>query len=244
LTLVNNYPDGPEMEFTDIAASMLALVVLVKIVVWRTAKAEYDKNNNVSLEALALDNFNDILSNTTAFVFASMTRIMPPLWWSDPVGGILISLYIIRSWYLTAQEQTSMLVGRNADKGFIAKVHDMASQHDGNIQAVANVRAYHLGPKLLVEVDLIMDRMTTLEDVHDVGVTLQHQVEALEECERCFVHIDYKLRDVELHDTNVPIVEKIRTGPTKPRSRSSSLRLRTALALRSSTGSSLRGGQL
>merc|ERR1712060_943354 len=102
---------------------MLAVVVVVKIVVWRIAKMEYDKNNNVSLEALALDNFNDILSNASAFIFASMTRIMPSLWWTDPIGGILISLYIIRSWYLTAQEQTSMLVGRNAEKGFIEKVY-------------------------------------------------------------------------------------------------------------------------
>merc|ERR1712194_397721 len=107
--------------------------------------------------------------------------------------------------------------------------------HDNHIKDVANVRAYHLGPKCLVEVDLIMARTTPLEDVHDVGVTLQDQVERLDECERCFVHIDYKIRDVELHDTNVPVIDKIRTAPIRSRARSSSLRLRTALTLTGAT---------
>eukprot|EP00446_Apocalathium_sp_SHHI-4_P052402 CAMPEP_0177365864 /NCGR_PEP_ID=MMETSP0368-20130122/39553_1 /TAXON_ID=447022 ORGANISM="Scrippsiella hangoei-like, Strain SHHI-4" /NCGR_SAMPLE_ID=MMETSP0368 /ASSEMBLY_ACC=CAM_ASM_000363 /LENGTH=212 /DNA_ID=CAMNT_0018828825 /DNA_START=69 /DNA_END=703 /DNA_ORIENTATION=- len=57
--------DGPDMVFTNLASMMLFVVVLVKIAVWWVAKNEYEKNNNVSLEALALDNFNDILSNAS-----------------------------------------------------------------------------------------------------------------------------------------------------------------------------------
>merc|ERR1712217_172996 len=180
------------MDFTNIAAIMLAVVVVVKIIVWRIAKREYERTQSVSLEALALDNFNDILSNASAFVFALATRIQPTLWWTDPVGGILISLYIIRSWFLTAQEQTSMLIGRTAEKEFVDKVRGMASKHDANIKEVADVRAYHLGPKIFVEIDLILDRKTLLEEVHDIGISLQDQIERLDECERCFVHIDYK----------------------------------------------------
>merc|ERR1719433_619034 len=101
---------------------MLSVVVVVKVFIWLLAKREYEKSNNVSLEALALDNFNDILSNFSALLFASLTRLDRKLWWLDPVGGILISLYIIRAWCLTAIAQVNMLVGKEAHPEFLSTV--------------------------------------------------------------------------------------------------------------------------
>mmetsp|Transcript_12236 Transcript_12236/g.38353 ORF Transcript_12236/g.38353 Transcript_12236/m.38353 type:complete len:453 (+) Transcript_12236:68-1426(+) len=221
-TLFCYFPGGPKMEFTDVASAMLAVVVVVKIVVWRAAKFEYERTGNVSLEALALDNFNDILSNFSALLFASLTRLNGATWWLDPVGGVVISIYIIRSWCLTAMEQVNMLVGKQADPEFVATVQELAENHDPE-STLACVRAYHFGPKLLVEIELVMDSQTPLEVSHDVGITLQDQVERLEECERCFVHVDYKHRDHDLHDTSVPVESK---------AKDSILRLRTVLSLR------------
>jgi len=209
-TLVHYYPHGPSMEFTNTAAIMLSVVVIVKILVWRAAKHEYERSNNVSLEALALDNFNDILSNFSALVFASLTRVRGDLWWLDPVGGVLISIYIIRSWCLTAVEQVDMLVGKEAHPEFLETVREMAKQHDPNA-TLDIVRAYHFGPKFLVEIEMIMDRLTPLEISHDVGMRLQDQIERMDECERCFVHVDYQHRDKDDHDVTVPIHEKVTT---------------------------------
>merc|ERR1719436_1918035 len=150
------------MEFTDAASVMLAVVVGVKIAVWLVAKREYEKNNNVSLEALALDNFNDILSNFSALLFASLTRVNGKLWWLDPVGGILISIYIIRSWCVTAVEQVNMLVGKEAHPDFLSTVREMAETHHPEAKLDV-VRAYHFGPKFLVEVELVMDKDTPLQ---------------------------------------------------------------------------------
>jgi len=206
-TLVQYYPSGPRMDFTDSASLMLAVVVCVKVAVWRIAKREYDRNQNVSLEALALDNFNDILSNASALLFASLTRLDGALWWLDPVGGILISIYIIRSWCLTAVEQVNMLVGKEANPDFLEKVKEMAANHHPEAK-LDIVRAYHFGPRFLVEIELVMDRATPLEKSHDVGMLLQDQVEHMEECERCFVHVDYEHRDEDDHDKSVPITKK------------------------------------
>jgi|EP00927_Polykrikos_kofoidii_P016210 cation diffusion facilitator family transporter len=208
VTIFSFWPNGPDMVFTDVASIMLAVVVVVKIVVWRVAKREYDRTNNVSLEALALDNYNDILSNFSALLFASLTRVSQATWWLDPVGGVLISIYIIRSWFLTAFEQVNMLVGKVADPDFLSKVEDIARSHDSNAE-LDTVRAYHFGPKLLVEIELVMDRQTSLEVSHDVGIKLQDEIEHLEECERCFVHIDYQHREHDDHDVTVPVQKKL-----------------------------------
>ena len=44
-----------------------------------------------------------------------------------------------------------------------------------------------------------MHRGTTLEVSHDVAMELQHKVEALENVERAYVHVDYEMRDYLEH---------------------------------------------
>lgn len=41
----------------------------------------------------------------------------------------------------------------------------------------------------------------SVQHSHDIGLDLQHKIEALEEVERCFVHIDYQNRDTPEHRT-------------------------------------------
>ena len=43
------------------------------------------------------------------------------------------------------------------------------------------VRAYHFGPKFLVEIEIVMPEETPLRESHDVGILLQHKIERLEE---------------------------------------------------------------
>ena len=40
---------------------------------------------------------------------------------ADPIGAILISIYIIYSWFCTGMEQLDFLVGRSADPEFLVR---------------------------------------------------------------------------------------------------------------------------
>jgi hypothetical protein len=153
----------------------------------------------------------------------------------DPVGGILISIYIIRSWCLTAFEQINMLIGKMAGSEFLDSVNEIAENHDPSA-VVSKVRAYHFGPKLMVEVKLVMHAETPLEVSHDVSVSLQDRIERLDDVERCFVQVDYQHRDQDEHDTKVPVGEKI--NPNRGRRDSKTgLRLRTVLSMGNRTTS-------
>jgi divalent metal cation (Fe/Co/Zn/Cd) transporter len=61
------------------------------------------------------------------------------------------------------------------------------------------VRAYHFGPKFLVELEVVLPRDTLLFESHDLGMELQYEIESREEVERCFVHIDYETRPYDEH---------------------------------------------
>jgi cation diffusion facilitator family transporter len=180
------------------ALASMASIVLVKIaLLWLCKKAARDKHDP-TLEALALDHWNDSLSNIVACIALAAAYYSTLLNWLDPIGAIFISFYIIYSWYITGKEQIEHLIGRAAPEDFLTQVHEIASSFDERMQ-VDSIKAYHFGPKFLVELEMIMPETTLLLESHDLGMDLQYEIEALEEVERCFVHIDYERRDYDEH---------------------------------------------
>jgi cation diffusion facilitator family transporter len=151
-----------------------------------------------TLEALAQDHWNDCLSNGVAAGALLCAVKAPHLWFLDPIGAILISMYIIYSWFTTGKEQIEHLTGKSAPEEFIQELVDLANEFDDRI-AVDTVRAYHFGPKFLVEIEIVMDASTLLFESHDLGMDLQYEIEGREEVERCFVHIDYQARPYDEH---------------------------------------------
>lgn len=188
--------------------SML-IIVLVKLgLLWLCQQASHRRSYGSSkaalqladptLEALAQDHWNDALSNGVAAVALVLALYSNDLWWVDPVGAIVISLYIIHSWYNTGKDQIEQLTGKSAPTEFIDELMELAEHFDGRM-IVDTCRAYHFGPKFLVELEVVMPQHTLLKESHDLGMELQYEIEAREEVERCFVHIDYETRPYDEH---------------------------------------------
>lgn len=64
--------------------------------------------------------------------------------------------------------------------------------HSDDIRQIDTVRAYHSGPRLIVEVDIVMDPEDTLRSTHDVAEALQIKLESLPNVERAYVHVDFE----------------------------------------------------
>ena len=64
--------------------------------------------------------------------------------------------------------------------------------HSPQILQIDTVRAYHSGPRLIVEVDIVMDPEDTLRGTHDIAEELQIKLESLPDVERAYVHVDYE----------------------------------------------------
>ena len=151
-----------------------------------------------TLEALAQDHLNDGLSNFVAAVALLAAMSSSSLWWVDPLGAIIISFYIIHSWYTTGKEQIEQLTGKVAPEEFIDELFEIAKNFDNRME-VDVCRAYHFGPKFLVELEVVLPKDTLLFESHDLGMELQYEIEGREEVERCFVHIDYETRPYDEH---------------------------------------------
>ncbi|ESO05875.1 hypothetical protein HELRODRAFT_150569, partial [Helobdella robusta] len=162
---------------------VLAVVKLILFIVCRRCPAPVT-------QALAQDHRNDVLSNTGALAFGLIAAYA---WkYADPIGAILISIYIIISWYRTGREQIKLLTGHTAQPDFLKKLTWIALNHHEKILYIDTLRAFHFGNNFLVEVDIVLPMDMQLIEAHDIGESLQIKLEKIQEVERAFVHIDYE----------------------------------------------------
>ena len=96
------------------------------------------------------------------------------------------------------QEQIEQLTGKSAPDDLIDELYDVATTFDKRM-IVDVVRAYHFGPKFLVELEVVLPKDTLLLESHDLGMELQYEIEGREDVERCFVHIDDEMRNYDEH---------------------------------------------
>ena len=113
----------------------------------------------------------------------------PPL---DPLGGLLLSLYIILTWTATALTHIHNLTGAAASNDERAILLYLTTRFaPGSIRQVQGLGAYHAGDRLNVEVDVVLDEGMQLRDSHDLGEALGYVLEAVPGVERAWVHVDY-----------------------------------------------------
>lgn len=168
------------------------------------------KNQYSQVRILWEDHRNDLLING----FGILTSVggSKLRWWIDPMGALILSVLIVVLWLKTAYSEFQLLIGVTANTEmqqlitYICKLpilyihlsfsylHRRASAmtHSPLIMAIDTVRAYTSGPRLLVEVDIVMDASASLRATHDVAEELQIKLESLPDVERAYVHVDYE----------------------------------------------------
>ena len=148
------------------------------------------KDSHSQIMILWNDHRNDMIINGSGIltsVGGSWLR-----WWIDPMGAILLSLLISTLWLRTAYSEFQLLIGVTADTQMQQWITYIAMTHSPSITGIDTVRAYHSGPRIIVEVDVVMDPEESLRESHDIAEALQMKLERLPDVERAYVHIDYE----------------------------------------------------
>ena len=93
----------PELDMSVLLYIILGVAAGLKVLLYGYCVALQKQSE--SMLALAEDHRNDIMSNVVAILTGALASWWHEGWWIDPVGGILISLYIIYSWGAICKEQ-------------------------------------------------------------------------------------------------------------------------------------------
>ncbi|OHE90664.1 cation efflux family protein [Colletotrichum orchidophilum] len=148
------------------------------------------RNRYSQVRILWSDHRNDLLVNG----FGILTSVggSKLKWYIDPTGAIILSLVVSGIWLRTAIAEFLLLVGVTASVETQQLITYVCLTHSPAIQGIDTVRVYHSGPRLIAEVDIVMDPANTLAQTHDVAEALQVKLESLPDVERAYVHIDYE----------------------------------------------------
>ncbi|KAI2609305.1 hypothetical protein GGR54DRAFT_385065 [Hypoxylon sp. NC1633] len=148
------------------------------------------KDKYSQVDILWQDHRNDLLING----FGVLTSVggSKLAWWIDPMGAVILSLVISGVWLHQAFEEFMKLVGKAAPVEMHQLITYVCVTYSPAILMIDTVRVYHSGPRLIAEVDIVMDLNETLKSTHDVSEGLQIELEKLPGVERAYVHVDYE----------------------------------------------------
>ncbi|KAK6334807.1 hypothetical protein TWF718_010252 [Orbilia javanica] len=179
-------PDHDIIQLSNSAITIMSVTVGIKgaCYLWcRLVKSS-------SVQALAQDALTDVYFNTFS-IFFPLLGYATGQWWLDPLGGLLLSLYVVFSWSTTSLEHIDHLTGSAAPAEDRNLVLYVCMRFARCIRKITGVQAYYSGDKINVEVEVVFDEDLSLRDSHDVAEALGWTVESLPFVERCFVHTDY-----------------------------------------------------
>ena len=192
-------PGGPREAATlpPVAIAALAATIGVKGIIWFGCIPI----KTTQVQALAQDCKTDVIFNSLSLIFPLIGSTLD-LWWLDPAGAAFLSVFIIYDWASTCTENVTRLTGRAVSPNILQKLTFLAWRFAPVVDAYKTITAYHAGDGVWVEVDLLLDRDTKLERVHDVSETLQYCLEGLGEVDRAFVSVDYTSQGPTGHAEN------------------------------------------
>lgn len=167
--------------------AMLATIILKGIIWFGCIPIK-----TTQVQALAQDCKTDVIFNTLSLLFPFIGQ-KAGIWWLDPLGAGLLSLFIICDWAGTSFENVTRLSGSAVDIELQRKLTYLAFRFSPVVDGFKSINAYHAGDGIWTEIDLLLDEKTPLNKAHDVAETLQYCCEGLQEVDRAFVTTDCKL---------------------------------------------------
>ncbi|KAK6018413.1 cation efflux family protein [Ostertagia ostertagi] len=169
---VHGVGEKPTLDVSFVSASIMVSTVIVKFSLFCICQ-KY--KSDPSIAVLAMDHRNDCLSNTVALACAWLGTVY--WYYLDPIGAILVSLYILYTWVSTGWDHLSKLSGKSAKPEFINRIIKITI-HEFLI--------------LTQSMYIVLDEDMPLKVAHDISESLQINIESLPEVERAFVHTDYE----------------------------------------------------
>ncbi|OWF36644.1 Metal tolerance protein 5 [Mizuhopecten yessoensis] len=167
--------------------------VVVKFVLYLLCR----RIKSPTIQALAQDHRNDVVSNTIALLFGYIgseeirqTTKNVNLAYLDPVGAILISLYIAFTWFILGRIQVRIITGLTAKPEFLSKIIWICLNHHRDIRYVTSVKAVHSGYTFVVEVGILLPEDMSLKAAHTIGESLEKELEKTQHVDRVFVHMN------------------------------------------------------
>lgn len=180
-------PEGPT-SLPLLGIAFMIATIGIKTVMWLL----YRSSHSSGVRAVAQDSQNDVVFNIFSLTFPFLGSWLgwPAL---DPIGGIVLSVYIISEWLSTLVETTTKLSGARASPAELSRILYLVHRFK-SVEYISACEVYHTGDDLTVEMDIVLPVSLPLKTAHDLGELVTYCSESLPSVERVFCHLDYWIK--------------------------------------------------
>ena len=175
------------VEFSPIAAAILAIAVLVKVYMAFYNRAVGRKINSTAMAATARDSLCDTIS-TVAVLLSMIATLFTdlPL---DGYVGLLVALFILYAAYKAAQETISPLLGQAPDAEFVRKIEELVLSHE-DVLGIHDLVVHDYGPgRLLISLHAEVSASGDVMTIHDMIDNIETELSEALHCE-AVIHMD------------------------------------------------------
>lgn len=167
---------------------------LVKVLMYLTVRRLGQQARSPAILASARDNLADVISSGTALAGVLAAIWIHPL--ADPLAGIAVSIWIFRNAVAILMENLGYLVGRSPEPELLERIQAAAQSVDG-VLGVHRLIADYVGPQVRAELHVDVDGENPFLAAHEISNAVRNAVEALDEVDLAFVHLEPVQRNGE-----------------------------------------------
>ncbi len=166
---------------------VLLLSALLKCLMFFAIRNISIKVDSKALGSAAKDNLIDTLTSAAAALGILLSGVIHPF--TDPIAGILLSLWILKEAILTLTENLNYLTGHGASKDELYELHDLIDSVPG-VLGVHQLFAEYVGTKLRLDVHIDLDPDMPLREVHAIETEIETLMAARQEVDHIFIHAE------------------------------------------------------
>lgn len=180
---VSGVASPPEIRRDALTYGLVGIAVALKTAMAAWYRTAANTTGSPALRASFVDSRNDVLASAVALTGFGLGGAV------DAAAALLIGAWIIASGVRVGMENIGYLMGKAPSTEVSQEILRAARGVDG-VLGVHDLRAHYVGDRIQVELHIEVDRNTSLERAHDIGVAVRRRLESLAVVQNAFIHID------------------------------------------------------
>lgn len=180
----------------NVAVVIITIITIVsKLILSRYLLNKGQEYKNTILIASGRESFVDVLSSLVVLVSVLLMQFsneIPMLIYSDQIGSILVSLFILKTGYNIIKENISYIIGeKETDLKYLNKINKSILKHD-KVHSIVTLNVLKYGPYYKLDADITMDGSLTLKVVHNVLDQIEIELKTKHKVKHITIHVSPK----------------------------------------------------
>lgn len=163
------------IEQADTAMLYMGFTLLMTLLLIGFQRFVIAKTSSTAIRADSLHYISDVASNLAVLAALYFSYIE----WLDPVLGLLIALFILKSAFQIAKESGNQLLDRELPEEFRLTIQDIIL-NTPDVKGVNDLRTYQSGPIRFIQFDLELDDDLTLKAAHYIAEEVTKNLKAID----------------------------------------------------------------